>query len=138
MDELYPLRFAPIFKDYVWGGRRLAEGYDSAPAVGPVAEAWLVSDESDNPSVVANGPLQGVTLRELMAQLDARLLGRPANGRFPLLLKFLDARAALSVQVHPTDEHAAMDDPDARGKKEAWGVLRAESGSRSYSGLEPA
>lgn len=137
MDELYPLRFAPIFKNYLWGGRRLAEWFPTVPATGPVAEAWLVSDEAVNPSVVANGLLKGATLRTLMEQFGERLLGRPANGRFPLLLKFLDAKAALSVQVHPTDEQAAATVADGRGKTEAWVVLHAEPGSRIYAGLKP-
>src|SRR5262245_34062242 len=106
MDELYPLRFVPLFKDYIWGGRRLADWFTAAPANGPIAETWLVSDEAANPSVVADGPLSGVTLGDLTARFGERLLGRPVNGRFPLLLKFLDAEAALSVQVHPTDEQA--------------------------------
>ncbi|MFL5339228.1 MAG: type I phosphomannose isomerase catalytic subunit, partial [Gemmataceae bacterium] len=101
MDDfpLYPLKFEPIFKNYLWGGRRLAEWFPAAPARGPVAEAWLVSDEPANPSRVLDGPLAGRTLRELMSTAGSRLLGSscPADGRFPLLLKFLDAAAALSV-----------------------------------------
>lgn len=137
MDELYPLRFAPIFKDYLWGGRRLAEWFPTAPTNGPIAEAWLVSDEAAHPSVVADGPLAGHTLRQLMEQFGERLLGHSSQGRFPLLLKFLDAQSALSVQVHPTDDEAKKTNPDARGKTEAWVVLRSEPGSRIYAGLKP-
>jgi mannose-6-phosphate isomerase len=136
---LYPLRFQPIFKDYLWGGRRLAEWFPSAPNAGPLAEAWLVSDEPANPSIVAEGPLQGRTLHDLTREYGRRLLGKPVqrNGRFPLLLKFLDAADALSVQVHPSDEQAAKISPEACGKTEAWVVLRAEVGSRIYAGLKP-
>jgi mannose-6-phosphate isomerase len=137
MDEFYPLQFEPIFKNYLWGGRRLARWFPSAPAEGPIAEVWLVSDEAANPSVVANGPLKGATLRDLVIRLGDRLLGRSGNGRFPLLLKFLDATSPLSVQVHPTDEQAARLGSDARGKTEAWVVLHAEAGSRIYAGLKP-
>src|SRR5437868_6541616 len=136
MDELYPLRFVPIFKDYLWGGRRLADWLPGAPADGPVAEAWLVSDEEAHPSVVADGPLRGLSLRHLTARFGGRVFGRPANGRFPLLLKFLDAKSALSVQVHPTDDRAAQTNVDARGKTEAWVVLHADGGTRIYAGLK--
>src|SRR5437763_16786551 len=85
--------FEPIFQPYLWGGRRLAEWFAQAPADGPIAEAWLVSDEAKFPSRVSGGPLAGQTLRDI-----ARRLG--SADRFPLLLKLLDARDHLSVQVH--------------------------------------
>src|SRR5689334_16987407 len=102
---LYPLRFAPIFKSMLWGGRRLAELLPGAPGGVPLGEAWVLSDQGDSLSVVAEGPLRGRTLRELLASAGERLLGRPVppGGRFPLLCKFLDARDNLSVQVHPCD-----------------------------------
>jgi len=136
---LYPLRFAPIFKDYIWGGRQLADWYPTAPRAGPIAEAWLVSDEAVNPSVVLEGELRGHTLRELISAEGPRLLGKaqPHDGRFPVLLKFLDAAAPLSVQVHPTDRHAAQVTPAARGKSEAWVVLQATANSRIFAGLQP-
>ena len=104
MASLPPLQFAPIFKPYPWGGRRLTDWFPSAPESGPVAEAWLVSDEEKNPSSVAGGPLDGQTLTELIARYGPRLVGRGTfrGDRFPLLLKCLDAREVLSVQVHPT------------------------------------
>lgn len=141
MDDvaLYPLRFEPIFKDYLWGGRRLAAWFPAAPPSGPLAEAWLVSDELSNPSRVAEGALKGQSLRDLMTRFGPRLLGRPApaNGRFPLLLKLLDAESALSVQVHPTDEKARETSPEAQGKTEAWVVLDAAPGACIYAGLNP-
>src|SRR5262245_55625104 len=122
MTKLLPLRFEPIFQPYIWGGRRLAEWYSAAPAEGPIAEAWLVSDEAKFPSRVADGPLAGRSLRELMDQFGPRLVGTSIDPRerFPLLLKFLDARDHLSVQVHPNDAQAG---PGQRGKTEAWVVL---------------
>jgi mannose-6-phosphate isomerase len=133
MESIPPLRFRPIFQQYLWGGRRLAEWFGDAPSDGPIAEAWLVSDEAKNPSVVADGPLAGRSLREI----GSRLLGpgHREGERFPLLLKFLDARDHLSVQVHPNDQQAALVGPGERGKTEAWVILRAESGSRIYAGL---
>jgi mannose-6-phosphate isomerase len=133
MDSITPLHFRPIFQQYLWGGRRLAEWFGDAPSNGPIAEAWLVSDEAKNPSIVADGPLAGHSLRDI----SPRVLGpghRPGE-RFPVLLKFLDARDHLSVQVHPNDAQAALVGPDERGKTEAWVILRTEPGSRIYAGL---
>ena len=66
MVPLYPLRFAPIFKPAIWGGRKLADMFAGAPADGPTGEAWVLSDQGDNVSVVVDGPLRGTTLRQLM------------------------------------------------------------------------
>src|SRR5438874_12476878 len=98
-DALYPLRFAPIFKSALWGGRRLADLLPGAPADGPIAEAWLLSDVGNDVSRVADGPLAGVTLRALMRERRGELLGadRTRHGTFPLLLKFIDPRLPLSV-----------------------------------------
>jgi mannose-6-phosphate isomerase len=135
---LPPLRFAPIFKSYLWGGRKLAK-LPGAPADGPVAEAWVLSDVDGNLSRVADGPLQGTTLRELMRERRAELLG-PAlahHDTFPLLLKYIDARLPLSVQVHPDDTTAQRLGDGPRGKTEAWVVVEAEPGSRIWAGLKP-
>ena len=103
---LYPLRFEPIYQYRLWGGRRLAELL-AAPLPGddPIGEAWLLSDREDHASQVADGPLQGATIRQLLEQSPEQMLGKLAGRfqRFPLLLKFLDARDVLSVQVHPPD-----------------------------------
>ena len=103
---LYPLRFEPIYQYRLWGGRRLADLLTAPlPGDGPIGEAWLLSDRDDHPSRVANGPLKGRTIGQLLKQSPEQLLGKLAGRfrRFPLLLKFLDAREMLSVQVHPSD-----------------------------------
>ncbi len=131
---LSPLQFEPIFQPYLWGGRRLAEWFPQAPAEGPIAEVWLISDEAKFRSRVAGGPHAGRTLRELMNEFGPRLIGhhyRP-GARFPLLVKLLDAREPLSVQVHPNDAQAGQ---GQCGKTEAWVVLHAEPGARIYAGL---
>ena len=138
---LYPLRFEPIFKSMPWGGRRLP-AFVSRPAPNdkPVGEAWVLSDVDGSVSVVADGPLAGTSLRELLAADPARILGTATAplGRFPLLLKFIDARRELSVQVHPNDEQAARLRPGSGGKTEAWVVLDANPAtSRIYSGFRP-
>ena len=103
---LYPLRFEPIFKSMLWGGRRLPAFLNrEAPHADPIGEAWVLSDVDGHESRVADGPLAGTTLRELLARDPARIVGaaNAPHGRFPLLLKFSDARQELSVQVHPND-----------------------------------
>lgn len=136
---LYPLRFEPIFKSVEWGGRRLPELVKRpAPDDKPIGEAWVLSDVDGSVSVVADGPLAGTPLRALLAADPAAVLGGAAAplGRFPLLLKFIDARRELSVQVHPNDEQAPVTHPGCGGKTEAWVVLDADPAtSRLYSGL---
>src|SRR5262245_1421266 len=133
---LYPLRFTPIFKSAIWGGRRLAQLFPNAPAEGPIAEAWLVSDVDNNVSIVADGPLAGTTLRELMQTRRAEL-GLSRHESFPLLVKIIDAREPLSVQVHPTDEQAKELAGQRPGKTEAWYILHAEPGAKVYAGFKP-
>lgn len=118
-----PRRFEPQFRQYPWGGRRLAEWYPTAPPDGPVSEAWLLSDLDPTPSVVADG--SGRTIRDLYP------------GRFPLLCKVLDARESLSVQVHPDDAHSLRTTGRVQGKSEAWFVLDARPGGTIWAGLRP-
>ena len=137
---LYPLRFEPICQYRLWGGRRLANMLSQPlPGDGPIGEAWLLSDRDDFPSVVADGPLKGRTIGQLIKQCPEQLLGRLAGNflRFPLLLKFLDAREMLSVQVHPSDQQTHYLPAGERGKTEAWVVLEAGPESRVYAGLKP-
>ena len=138
--SLYPLRFEPIYQYRLWGGRRLANLLAAAlPGDGPIGEAWLLSDRDDHPSHVANGPLKGRTLGQLLKQWPEQILGKMAVRfhRFPLLLKFLDARDTLSVQVHPSDQQTKYLPTGESGKTEAWVVLEAGTNSRIYAGLKP-
>jgi len=137
---LYPLRFEPMFQYRPWGGRRLAELLStSLPGDDPIGEAWLLSDREDHASLVANGPLKGQSLGQLLKQWPEPLLGNLAGRfqRFPLLLKFLDARATLSVQVHPSDSQTAFLPQGEAGKTEAWVVLEAGPERIVYAGLKP-
>jgi len=137
---LYPLRFEPIYQYRLWGGRRLADLLTAPlPGDGPIGEAWVLSDREDHPSRVANGPLKGRTIGELLDQSPGQMLGKLARRfrRFPLLLKFLDAREMLSVQVHPSDAHRDLLPAGETGKTEAWVVLEAGTESRIYAGLNP-
>lgn len=142
MDQipLYPLRFEPIYEYRLWGGRRLTQLLKAPlPGAGPIGEAWLLSDRDEHPSCVAAGPLQGLTLGQLLRQFPEQLWGGIAGRfqRFPLLLKFLDAREILSVQVHPSDQQTEYLPAGERGKTEAWIVLEASPGSHIYAGLNP-
>jgi mannose-6-phosphate isomerase len=137
---LYPLRFEPIYQYRLWGGRRLADLLTAPlPGDGPIGEAWVLSDREDHPSRVANGSLKGQTIGELMAAYPAQMLGALIQRfrRFPLLLKFLDAREMLSVQVHPSDTHKDLLPKGESGKTEAWVVLEAGKEGRIYAGLRP-
>jgi mannose-6-phosphate isomerase len=128
---LYPLRFEPIYQYRLWGGRRLASVLTAPlPGEGPIGEAWVLSDREDHPSRVADGSLKGQTIGQVLEQFPEQVMGKFAGRfhRFPLLLKFLDVREMLSVQVHPTDP--------ATAKTEAWVVLEAGAKSRIYAGLK--
>jgi mannose-6-phosphate isomerase len=137
---MYPLRFDPIYQYRLWGGRRLADLLTATlPGDVPIGEAWLLSDRDDHLSKVAAGPLKGSTIRHLLEQFPDQLLGKLAGRfrRFPVLLKFLDARATLSVQVHPGDGQGDYIPAGESGKTEAWVVLEASPASRIYAGLKP-
>jgi len=138
MIPLYPLRFEPVFRRYIWGGRRLATVLGKP--IGPgddYAESWEIVDRGDDQSIVAAGPLAGLTLHRLLQDRGKNLLGRHRHHeRFPLLFKFLDAQQRLSVQVHPDDEAAVRLDPPDLGKTEAWVILDAQPGSVLYAGLK--
>ena len=134
---LTPLILSPIYRTYLWGGRRFETALGrKLPGDGVYAESWQLVDRGTDQSVVATGPLVGATLGSLVSTRGRELLGRHAPQRaFPLLFKFLDACQDLSVQVHPDDERAArLGTPDL-GKTEAWYVIDAVPGSRIYAGL---
>ncbi len=136
-----PIRFTPILIPKVWGGRRLEKlGKDLPPGVA-VGESWELADlPGDGPSsVVAEGPFAGQSLREVLDTHHDSIMGGVSlnqEGRFPLLIKFLDARDNLSVQVHP-DQAWADTHAGAHLKSEAWVVMDAEPGSKIWAGVAP-
>lgn len=136
MSALYPFRFRPILRRYLWGGRRLESLGKTLGPGDDYAESWEVVDRGDDQSIVLAGPLAGVSLGELVRDYGPQLLGRHAPAsRFPLLFKFLDAQRKLSMQVHPDDARAALLDPPDLGKTEAWVILDSDAGSHLYAGL---
>ncbi len=139
-QKLYPLTFTPVFKDYIWGGRNLEHLGRDLPA-GVVAESWEIAGHEDGISVVDNGFWAGKKLTEVHAALGLDLIGRKniwaqERGKFPLLIKLLDANQPLSVQVHPDDAYALANEGNELGKTEMWVVLRAEPGAELILGVK--
>lgn len=137
---LYPFKFKPVYKNYIWGGRSLANIGKTLPGGEKVAESWEVSAHPNGVSVIANGPLAGMNLEQAVSRFGRKLIGEdlPAKDlrKFPLLVKFIDAADNLSVQVHPDDSYAAAHENGEYGKNEAWLVLDAQPGARLIAGLK--
>ncbi len=139
MTELYPLKFEPILKEKVWGGRSLVLNYgkkaDPAKLIG---ESWEISGVSDNLSVAINGFLADNNIEEIaevyMGDLTGELVFDKFGVEFPLLIKLIEASSDLSVQVHP-DDVIAREKHHAYGKTEMWYILEAHPGSKIYSGF---
>lgn len=140
MIPLYPLQFHPIYKEKVWGGTALREKFGRSLPADNIGESWEVAGHLHGVSITANGPLAGKSLVELMDVYGPELIGKALPSeyltRFPLLLKFLDANAYLSVQVHPDDEYARVHEQGELGKCEAWYVVAAQPGAEIIYGLQ--
>jgi mannose-6-phosphate isomerase len=139
MNELYPLKFRPIYKEKIWGGEKIRTvlGMDFSPLPN-CGEAWVISGYEGNISEVQNGFLAGNDLNELVEVYMGDLLGdrvfEASGNEFPLLIKFVDAREWLSIQVHPDDELAKKRGYD-HGKSEMWYILDADPNARLISGF---
>ena len=135
---LYPLKFTPIIKDYLWGGSRLKEVLRKEVRTETAAESWEVSGVDDNVSIVKEGPLRGKDLRWLIQHYGGDLLGDRVYKRFgndfPVLVKFIDAERDLSVQLHPNDE-LAKKRHNSFGKTEMWYIMQAEADARLIIGF---
>ncbi len=136
MNPLYPLRFNPVYKDYLWGGSRIPKAFNRELPDGVYAESWEISTHPDGATSIANGPLAGKTLSDLLPEYKTELLGTHVKGDdFPLLIKLIDARDKLSVQVHPNDDNAAA--VEGEPKTEMWYFLEGAAGAQIYCGLKP-
>jgi len=138
-QKLYPLTFTPVLKDYIWGGRNLEYLGRDLPE-GTIAESWEIAGHEDGTSMVENGFWAGKKLTEVHIELGLDLIGRKntwaqERGKFPLLVKLLDANQALSVQVHPDDNYALAHEGNELGKTEMWVVLHAEPSSELILGV---
>jgi mannose-6-phosphate isomerase len=134
---LYPLKFEPIFRHYIWGGYKLREILGKqTPKDKRTAESWELADLPDAKSVIRNGPFTGRTLTELLVKHGKEITGRADfAGPFSLLIKFLDAQDILSVQVHP-DAAACRRLGKGDLKTECWYIISAEPGAIIYKGLK--
>jgi mannose-6-phosphate isomerase len=139
MNKLYPLKFKPIFKEKIWGGEKTKTelGLDFSPLPN-CGEAWVLSGVTGSETMVTNGFLQGNSLNELLEIFMEDLVGEEMFSRiekeFPILIKFIDSRDWLSVQVHPDDELAVRRNI-GHGKTEMWYILDAEPGSELITGF---
>lgn len=134
----YPLKFKPVYKDYIWGGRYF-EKFDRVLPEGILAESWELSCHKNGVSVIANGELAGKTLPALVQADTANVLGTKFPsicGEVPLLIKLIDANDKLSVQVHPDDNYAAVYE-GGLGKNEMWYIMDVKLGAKLVAGLKP-
>lgn len=132
----YPLLLTPAIKDYIWGGSRLKEEFGFSCAGEKAAEAWVLSSHPDGASTISNGSLAGKTLPEVLSQWGPSALGERAAAfpYFPLLIKLIDARDRLSIQVHPDNTYALAHEGEY-GKTEMWYVVDCEPGAKLIYGF---
>ena len=136
---MYPLKFEPILKQTLWGGDKIIPFKHLNSDLKGVGESWEISGVEDNESVVANGPDKGLTLADMVRKYREELVGEANYARFgnkfPLLIKFIDAKQDLSIQVHPADD-LAKKRHNSMGKTEMWYVVDAEEGAYLYHGFK--
>jgi mannose-6-phosphate isomerase len=140
MAELYPLKFETVLKEKVWGGNALMNRYNKKSVdSSPIGESWELSAIADNQSVVSNGFLAGNNIEELievyMGDITGDLIYEKFGNEFPLLIKLIEARKDLSIQVHPGNT-LAKERHKAYGKTEMWYILEGEKGSKIYTGFK--
>ncbi len=135
---MYPLKFEPILKQTLWGGEKIIPFKHLNETLSNVGESWEVSAVEGSESVVANGPEKGMTLPEMVRRYKEELVGEANYARFgekfPLLIKFIDAKLDLSIQVHP-DDALAKKRHNSFGKNEMWYVISSDPGAKLISGF---
>ncbi len=136
--KLYPLKFNPIFKERIWGGNKLQTMLHKNVSGDIIGESWEISDVEGDSSVVAEGILKGKTLQELAETFQSELLGKKVydafGTKFPLLIKYIDAKRDLSIQVHPNDT-LAKKRHNSFGKTEMWYVMQADEDAKLMVGF---
>lgn len=133
----YPFLLKPSAKDYLWGGNRLNEDFNKNIDISPLAETWECSTHPDGPSYVVSGIHKGKNLIEVLKEHPEYLGTHPnTNGELPILIKFIDAKKDLSVQVHPDDEYAKKYENGQLGKTEMWYVLDAKKNAKLIHGFK--
>ena len=133
MMKYTPVKLSPVFKDYLWGGEKLRTEYRKNTDLTPLAESWELSAHRDGESTISGGRYDGYTLTEYVEAIGRDALGTKARAfdYFPLLIKFIDAKGDLSVQVHPDDTYAMANEGEY-GKTEMWYVLDCEEAALCY------
>ena len=136
---MQPIKFQPLLKQTLWGGDKIVTFKHLDSQLENVGESWEISGVKDNETIVKEGPLKGKSLNEVVAELKDRLVGKENyqcfGDEFPLLIKFIDARQDLSIQVHPNDE-IAHKQGKPHGKTEMWYLMESEPGAKLYCGLK--
>ncbi len=130
-----PIKLTPVFKEIVWGGNRLKTDYGFKSDLDNIAEAWMLCAREDGDNIIANGEFAGKSFTEYVKE-NKTVLGTRGTKyeEFPLLIKFIDAKADLSVQVHPDDEYARVHE-NSYGKTEAWYILDCDEGAELIYGF---
>jgi mannose-6-phosphate isomerase len=129
MSKLSPVKLSPVFKDYIWGGNKLKKEYNKKSDLDSIAESWELAFHKDGQSVVASGEYVGLQFGRYLSSI-----GQDYSFGFPLLIKLIDAKDNLSVQVHPDDKFASEHEGE-KGKTEMWYVLDCEEGAFLYYGF---
>lgn len=136
---MQPLKFKPLLKQTIWGGDKIIAYKHLDSDLENVGESWEISGVKDHETIVADGPYEGQRLNDVVARLQGDLVGKKNYERFgnefPLLIKFIDARRDLSIQVHPSDEIARRQGKE-RGKTEMWIALPCDADAKLYNGLK--
>ncbi|HCY98328.1 MAG TPA: mannose-6-phosphate isomerase, partial [Polaribacter sp.] len=137
--KLYPLKFTPVFKYRLWGGEKLKSVLNKEYSETNIGESWEISDVENGETVVAVGSLQGKTLQDLIKEYKGAFLGKAVyeqfGNDFPLLIKFIDAKTPLSIQVHPGNE-IAKERHNSFGKNEMWYVMEADADAELIVGFD--
>lgn len=135
----YPITFEPILKEKIWGGDKLKRLFNKNSSLENIGESWEISGVKESISIVANGELKGQSLTNLLETFKEKLVGltsyKQFGNEFPLLIKFIDAKTALSVQLHPNDQ-LAQQRHNSFGKTEMWYVLQADQGANLNIGFK--
>ena len=132
-----PIKLKPAVKDYIWGGTRLRDEYGIETDLNPVAEAWVLSCHKDGESVALGGEFDGMPLSRIIKKCGVDILGENSKkfDFFPILVKLIDAKGNLSIQVHPSDEYA-LEHEGQYGKTEMWYVVDCDEGASLYYGFK--
>lgn len=135
---MYPIIFTPDYKERVWGGQKLKSVLGKEIPFEHTGESWEIACHDNGQSVVKNGKYSGLTMEELLLAHGQDVIGKPfvKGDKFPLLIKFIDAKDKLSVQVHPEDDYAFANENGELGKSEAWYILQANEGSKLVAGIK--